>query len=557
MDLRGVPARVAASWRRSVASGVHPTAVISEYYPDLDFDSRLVRFARPVIEQLVEQVGDMPTCVALTDKQARLLVRADSTSSMGRIADAVHFARGFDYAEGAVGTNGVGTVLEAGESVHIVGGEHFAECLQPYACAGAPVRDPFTGRLEGVLDISCLAEHSSPIMHSLVRTAAAHIERGLLADRNQLQQALFDAYTRLDARSRLAVLAVGERTVMANSPIQSLLEPGDLVALQEYARFVMLRRSTVDDVVDLPSGSHVRMRGSTVTVGGAVAGIVGLVTLLADVSTPSRQAGGRRNVARPENGCPAWRAAWATADKALRADDAVLVIGEPGTGRFTLLSHAYRQARKGRVVAVEAADVESGAEDVARIRCEPNPALVVLRDIDRLSEAAAARLLTVIIGGPDTRPSIAATAAGPADGELLTLFQTSVTVPPLRNRASDLPALAAALLAELAPQRRVGQSPEAQRLMQRYGWPGNLRQLREALEFALRRRPVGRIEVADLPAFCQSNPRVALRPVDEVERDAIVTALRDARGNRVAAAAALGLARSSLYRKIRQYGITV
>ena len=72
MDLRGVPARVAASWRRSVASGVHPTAVISEYHPDLDFDSRLVRCARPVIGQLVEQVGDMPTCVALTDKQARL-----------------------------------------------------------------------------------------------------------------------------------------------------------------------------------------------------------------------------------------------------------------------------------------------------------------------------------------------------------------------------------------------------------------------------------------------------------------------------------------------------
>ena len=291
VDLRGVPASVAASWRRSVASGVHPTTVISEYYPDLDFDSRLVRFARPVIEQLIEQIGEMPTCVALTDKQARLLVRADSTSSMGRIADAVHFAQGFDYAEGAVGTNGVGTVLEAGESVHIVGGEHFAECLQPYACAGAPVRDPYTGRLEGVLDISCLAEHSSPIMHSLVRTAAARIERGLLADRNQLQQALFDVYTRVDARSKLAVLAVGERTVMANSPMQSLLEPGDLAALQEYARFVMLRRSTVDDVVDLPSGSHVRMRGSTVTAGGAVAGMVGVVTLLAEVSTPSRPAG--------------------------------------------------------------------------------------------------------------------------------------------------------------------------------------------------------------------------------------------------------------------------
>ena len=317
----------------------------------------------------------------------------------------------------------------------------------------------------------------------------------------------------------------------------------------------MLRRSTVDDGVDLPSGSRVRMRGSTVTVGGAVAGTVGVVTLLAE----SRPAGGRRSVARPGSGCPAWRAAWVTVDKALRADDAVLVIGEPGTGRFTLLSHVYRQVGDGRVVAIEAVDVESGGADVvARIlRREPTPALVVLRDIDRLSEAAAARLLMAITGDPAARPSIAATAGGPADGELLALFQTSVTVPPLRNRASDLPALVDALLAELAPQRRVGLSREAQRLLQRYGWPGNLRQLREALEFALRRRPVGRIEVADLPAFCQSSPRVALRPVDEVERDAIVAALRDARGNRVAAAAALGLARSSLYRKIRQYGITV
>jgi transcriptional regulator of acetoin/glycerol metabolism len=191
------------------------------------------------------------------------------------------------------------------------------------------------------------------------------------------------------------------------------------------------------------------------------------------------------------------------------------------------------------------------------LRRGPTPVLVVLRDIDRLSEAAAARLSTAFSGDPAARPSIAATAAGRVDGELLALFQTSVTVPPLRNRVSDLPALADALLAELAPQRRAGLSREAQRLLQRYGWPGNMPQLREALEFALRRRPVGRIEVADLPAFCQSSPRTALRPVDEVERDAIVAALRDAGCNRVAAAAALGLARSSLYRKIHQYGITM
>jgi transcriptional regulator of acetoin/glycerol metabolism len=47
-----------------------------------------------------------------------------------------------------------------------------------------------------------------------------------------------------------------------------------------------------------------------------------------------------------------------------------------------------------------------------------------------------------------------------------------------------------------------------------------------------------------------------LRPVDQAERDTIVAALRESAGNRVAAAAALGLARSTLYRKIAQYGIS-
>jgi transcriptional regulator of acetoin/glycerol metabolism len=130
-------------------------------------------------------------------------------------------------------------------------------------------------------------------------------------------------------------------------------------------------------------------------------------------------------------------------------------------------------------------------------------------------------------------------------------------VPALRHRGADLAGLAATLLGDLAPHRDVRLSQEALRLLGRFSWPGNVRQLSDALAAALTRRPVGAIEAQDLPAFCQSTPRSALRPVDEIERDAIVAALRGADGNRVAAAAALGFARSTLYRKIRQYGITV
>lgn len=559
-ELRGVPGHVAASWRRSAAGGVHPSVVATEYHPDLDFGSRLVRCARPVIEQLAEQLADIAVCVALTDARARLLVRADTDSSIGRVADRLYFAQGFGYAEGSVGTNGVGTVLEFGDSVHIVGAEHFVESLQHYACAGAPVHDPFTGRIEGVLDISCRSENSSPVMHSLVRSGAASIEANLLADRNQQQQALFDLYSRTDARTRQAVLAVGQRTVMTNAPMQTLLDPGDLATLQDHVRFVMVRSPEVDDRLDLPSGTRVRLRGTTVFAGGAVAGMVGVVSVHDDARHPharhTRRAPAQQVTA---GGSPGWRAAATTVGRAVENGEPVLVIGEPGTGRFTLLAQLYRQAHgSGRAVAIEPEQLEAAPADVAVRILRPGPpeVLPVLRDVDRLSSAAVAEFLDAL-GGDAPLVAATATESAPVHDALLPLFHTSATVPPLRHRSHDLPGLVDALLSDLAPHREVRLSPEARRLVGRYDWPGNVRQLRDALAAALRRRPVGRIEAADLPESCQSTPRGPLRPVDLAERDAIVSALRDAGGNRMAAAGALGLARSTLYRKIRQYGITV
>lgn len=557
--LRGVPEHVAASWRRSMSSGVQPNEVSSEYFTDLDLGSRLVRCAQPVIEQLAEQIADIPMCVALTDHQARLLARRDSDAWFGRVADRVYFAQGFGYAEGAVGTNGVGTVLEFGESVHIVGAEHFVDALQPFACAGAPVRDPFSGRILGVLDISCLSDHSSPILHSLVRSAASRIERNLLMDRNQHQQALFDVYSRVDARGRQAVLAVGPRVVMANSTMQTMLDAGDQEALQEHVRFVMHRLPTVDERVGLPSGARVRLRGSTVTVGYDLAGMVAVVVLLSEVdgdirapasppSAPGRSAGGS---------CPAWRLAASTVEAALRTGDPVLVLGERGTGRATLLAELFGRIHDdGHTVSIAADAVEKAPRDIADrlVRAYSRPVLHVLRDIDTLSRTAI-DTLAAVLGDVPAHLAATATDAGRPDA-LLALFRASTTVPPLRHRSPDLPVVVAAVLADIAPHREVRLSRDALRLVAQYRWPGNVRQLTEALTCALRRRPVGRIEAEDLPAYCHSAPRRALRPVDEIERDAIVVALREAGGNRVAAAAALGLARSTLYRKIRQYGIT-
>jgi hypothetical protein len=366
------------------------------------------------------------------------------------------------------------------------------------------------------------------------------------------------------------VLAVGLRVVMANPPMQALLEPGDQEALQDHVRFLMLRHATVDEPVELPSGILVRLRGSAVRLGTETAGMIGIVSLLNGVDGPAATAAppGRpppRASPTPNrvltSRSPAWCAAVGSVRAALAAGEPILVLGEPGTGRFTLLAELHR-LRYGvdRTVAVPAGEIEAAPAEIAArlLRPAAEPTLHVLRDVDRLTPAAAQTLAAELARAPDGPPGFAATAAEPGPHpDLLRVFRASAMVPPLRHRGADLATLVAGLLADLAPHRDVRLSPEALRLLGSYRWPGNVGQLRDALAAALTRRPVGVIQVPDLPAFCQSSPRSALRPVDEIERDAIVTALRDANGNRVAAATALGLARSTLYRKIRQYGITV
>lgn len=573
---RGVPDHVLASWRRSLSRGVQPSVVESPYSTELDLSSRLVRCAEPVIDQLAEQVADIPMCVALTDGKARLLMRKDGSHAFGRVTDRVCFAQGFGYAEEVVGTNGVGTVLEYGQSVHIVGSEHFVDTLQAFACAGAPIRDPFTGRIEGILDISCFADHSTPILHSLVKAAAARIEHNLVSDRNEAQQALFDLYSRIDARSRDAVLAVGPTLVMANTRMQSALDTLDRDGLESHVRFLMRRPGTVDDRIDLPSGVRVRFRASTVAVGDEVAGMVGVVTVLPEVDEAvpaqvrSRPAARRAGSVRSpwprfvESSSPSMRAAVSAVADAVEQGHPVLVLGEAGSGRFALLREQFSlHSPPGDSVEIAPEQLGAAPRDAAvRILGAPAGAVLhVVRDIDRVPAGAVATFLDHLLGSGGDIPLFGATSAESSefDGaqqQLLGLFRASATVPPLRHRGADLPALATVLLAELAPHRDVRLTRDALRVLTTYHWPGNIRQLRSALADSVRGRPVGAIDVTDLPAYCQSAPRSPLRPVDEAERDAIVAALRDAGGNRKASAAALGLARSTLYRKIRQYGIT-
>ncbi|NBM14438.1 sigma-54-dependent Fis family transcriptional regulator [Streptomyces sp. GC420] len=586
-----VPDVVVASWQRSRTAGVDATASQATFHTDLDMSSRLVRCSRPIIDRLSEETADIPLSIALTDGKARVLTRVDTARTIGLMLDNVSFAPGFEYAERGIGTNGVGTVFESGQPVQIVGPEHFHECLQPFACSGAPVRDPLSGRIEGVLDISCLTEHSNPLMHSLVRSAVHEIERNLLIDRSHSQQALFETFVRTDARSRDAVMALGGSVTMANAFAHVLLTPGEQQTVHDHARHLMSRQDRAVDQLELNTGKVVRVRGTRITAGHDVVGIVVEVALIAEgtapgpgspvaeeaVRTPRMGTGANLSLSQlltpstlsGSGRSPLWRRACGDIASALSRHEALLVMGETGTGKFSLVAEIYHRVNpRGRSLLIDAVDISrssyADADAETALEATALPTLYIFRNIDQLSTDGVERLNTFLLALADSdRPVYVAATLSDANidsdlpfHDLLVHFQQAVTVPPLRHRSEDIPAVVAQVLNKISGKRDTRVSPAALRVICRYTWPHNIRQLEEALTATLLRRPVGEIQPEDLPGYCHDAARRRLTGMEAIERDAIIKALHDANGNRVQAAAILGIARSSLYRKLKSFGVT-
>ncbi|GAC1340000.1 MAG: sigma-54 dependent transcriptional regulator [Myxococcales bacterium] len=136
-------------------------------------------------------------------------------------------------------------------------------------------------------------------------------------------------------------------------------------------------------------------------------------------------------------------------------------------------------------------------------------------------------------------------------------------IPPLRERAADIPALAERLLAGLSPARgHLELSPRAVAQLQEYRWPGNVRELRNVLERATILSRGGVLDVADLRFDAAAGTSggggeqdTSGLTLEQVEKLQIERVLRRENGKVVRAAEKLGVPKSSLYSKLKKHGI--
>jgi sigma-54 dependent transcriptional regulator, acetoin dehydrogenase operon transcriptional activator AcoR len=565
LNTDAVAPRVLDSWRRSRDLRVHPDRVDLPYVREPNTDSPLVRAAGPVLRRIASDLSSQAVSVILTSADGLVLERVASDPAILKALDDVRLARGYSYAEQFAGTNGIGTTLETGAATFIRGREHYVGSLGRLACAGSPIRDPITGKLLGVVDLTCWANLSDPLLFVLAKSAGSQIEDRISAFRTESETALLESYLKQNRRYPGGVLAVGGDVVLMNPHLRQTLDANDQRTLLDHASDLCHATAASTVVATLPSGMAAKIStADRMTTGSRGSNVVFHVHLSPD----SAAVGGtgcdtaRLSIPTVAGSSGSWRRSCQQVERCCRDGDWVVLEGEGGSGRAKLGQAVAQHVAPERTVRVlRTHDFATAADLVAELESitDDEDFAVVIANVDSLPSDTLEPLAAVLqarAGRGWVAATVGAATRSPlVDMLVLPFFTHTVTVPALRHRIEDLEELVPFLLRDLTRGADVRLDRDAMRQLAKLPWPGNVRQLRKVLAETVARQRSGLIGVDKLPAECRSLARRKLTQIEALERDAIVRSLQENGGSKAAAADALGMSRATIYRKIKEFGI--
>jgi two-component system response regulator HydG len=295
-----------------------------------------------------------------------------------------------------------------------------------------------------------------------------------------------------------------------------------------------------------------------------------------------------------------------TARQVAASDLPVLIMGESGTGKELIARaiHASSRRRRHRLVALNCAGLSesiledelfghvrgafTGASTDREGRFEhADRGTLFMDEIGDMPSAMQAKLLRVLENGEVVRVGsndpiqvdVRLISATNHDLDELVAERrfredlffrikgVTLVLPPLRERREDIPLLIHYFLQQAADRHGKpieGLTPEAQQVLMSFGWPGNVRQLRNVLENMVVLASGPLLGVENLPPDIRPaggesvggmNNLVGIR-IDQAEKELIRNTLKMVNGNREQASSILGIGERTLYRKIKEYGLT-
>jgi transcriptional regulator of acetoin/glycerol metabolism len=578
-------------------------------------NSTLVEAARPALRQARLFLADADSMIVVTDPSGLILETAGDprTIDFGHV---IHLEQGGLWKETDIGTNAIGTAIAALEPVQIHGEEHFCEKVRVWTCAATPIWHPQDGDLMGVVDISGPARTFNPQSLAFAVAVRHQIEGALAQSINLEHERLLRYFLKkrslwanehivaVDQRGAIVYGAEGAlRTLDTHNP--GLASNGRISSLKNVPGVAwgatlreLLPSASIEPVIDrnrqigVVLVLHNRRRASVSTIEHPLTErlldfdeILGESAVMQEVRERARKMALTSAPILIEGETGVGKELFARAIHSIGTTSSGPFVpvncgGIPrelfGSELFGYSKGAFTGAREqGHAGKIEAAD--GGLlclDEVGEMPLELQPFLLrVLEDgvVYRIGSNEG-RPVRVRLVSMTNRDLLAEAEAGRFRRDLYyRIAVLRLTIPPLRNRADDVVSLTHHF-ARMAASRLERPLPEFDeevlQVFSLYVWPGNVRELRNVVENMILLGNSDRLRLDDVPMEVRqhasskvSAPLLQLTGSSASpnlrlsERAAIESALAEARGNITNAAKRLGIARSTLYRKLEEYGI--
>ncbi|MCE2748245.1 MAG: sigma 54-interacting transcriptional regulator [Rhodobacter sp.] len=597
-----LPGDISDSWLRSLSHGLDPlarhealTLTDTEFRLSQDRHADLIRFARPELELLFDQIAGSNFMIALGSPEGVVLETlvdtqfAESDAGKAVIPASV-------WTEELRGTNALGLCISTHRPAQVYGGEHFLRAHSDVSCISAPIFDG-RGGLAGVLDASSRSTVRQQHTAALVQMSAGNIENCLIRSAHD-RRIVLQFHPRPEY---LGTLSVGMLVLEEDGAVHAVNRKGEmfLAGIRNLigASFNSIFEQRFEDLaLRLAQGETLRVRdrmGSAVSMRCVAnrASFALAVRLFSAANLPQA----RPNLAPGAEARNLFRDVVIEDEELVRrlrplpkvatAGTPIFIQGETGTGKEITARLAHAAAgRAGPFVAVDARTLGAGADAALLGRTDGGPGLLeqaangtlCIDEVSWLPHPAQATLLQVLDHGTFRHPgrgrdircplffvstSAASLCDAVASGRLLPALRFriegfSIHLPPLRDR-SDLDALARRFVR--AQEERGDISVDALELLSRHDWPGNLHELRSVIAQAALRADRLCLAVEDflglVPVTAEHRPageacpQCAGVPWKESHCRSIRDTVRHS-GGIAQAARALGISRTTIYKHL-------
>jgi len=567
------------SWLRSQLYGLDPKAgdlpriPHNELADKLANNTSLQQFSQSAVKALAEKIANKQSVVVLSDASGLVLNNFGDLSALQK-AQRFALAPGNLWSECGRGTNAIGTALAIDDGCEIFAHQHYLASNQDLYCAAMTLQAP-NGQVAGVLDISGPAHYSHPYTLSWVKEAAKQIEYLWMKQSLQPEQWLMSLHPQMQGIDNVEelLLIFSDNVLMAanRTAIRELdLRLDQFGSLTFQQLFPLCEQVATRVPLSLTSYQqqfyYFRLREP-------LRNIHPVARPSASADTLPRQSESDKMV------------------RLLNAGISLCIHGETGTGKEFVSRRLHQQSRwhRGKFVAINCAAIPeslieselfgyqpgafTGASKngyIGKIR-EADGGVLFLDEIGDMPFALQTRLLRVLqekevapLGSSQSWSVDFAVicashrnlAQRVADGEfredlLYRLQEFSLTLPPLREWP-DPQSFIQQLWQEMGGiQRGIRLMPELLEQLAQNPWPGNIRQLRSLLKVILALADDNQqLDCSCLPAQFQLAPQEEVLSVRQQHDEALIAeTLKRFKGNISKAAQALGVARSTLYRR--------